>query len=61
MDKKEKVRKQYKKPQIKKVKLETEEVVLAGCKATVGGAGKWAGASKHGYCHTPPCKKTIGS
>jgi len=58
MDTKEKVRKQYKKPQISQVKLEVEEAVLTACKNPTT-LGKDAIGCKPG---TGACKTTfVGS
>jgi hypothetical protein len=55
--KKEKMRKQYKKPEISHVSLAMDEVVLAGCKMSQGDpAGKG-----NKYCGHGQCKKYMGS
>ena len=54
----EKNRKQYKKPQVSQIKLETEEAVLTACKTETTGGGKnvSSGACTTGttgrYCQT---------
>ena len=59
MEIKEKIRKHYKKPQVNKVKLETEEAVLQACKTFSGDTAGKATAGK--FCGNPACKTTIGS
>ncbi len=39
MERKEKIRKTYKKPQVNQVKLVIEEAVLLGCKVAAGNPG----------------------
>jgi hypothetical protein len=57
MVKKVKTRKPYVKPQIYRVKLETGEAVLQGCKSRMGDpAGKM-----NRVCGHPGCKTTFGS
>jgi len=59
METKEKNRKTYKKPQVNKVKLETEEAVLQACKTFSGDTAGKATAGK--YCGNTACKTEIGS
>jgi len=59
METKEKNRKTYKKPQVNKVKLETEEAVLQACKTFSGDTAGKATAGK--FCGNAACKQTIGS
>jgi len=54
LERKEKDRKNYKKPQINQVNLEIEEAVLAACKTGPGAAGK--GAKN---CDNIACKQSI--
>jgi len=59
METKEKNRKTYKKPQVNKVKLETEEAVLQACKTISGDtAGKLLAAK---WCGNAGCKTELGS
>jgi hypothetical protein len=57
MTEKKKIRKPYTKPEIRRVKLKTEETVLLACKTSdgdsVGKRVKW--------CGHPGCKRTYGS
>lgn len=54
---KEKARKHYKKPEISRVSLAMDEVVLAGCKTTQGDlAGKG-----NKFCGHGQCKSNFGS
>jgi len=59
METKEKNRKTYKKPQVNKVKLETEEAVLQACKTFSGDTAGKVGAAK--FCGNAACKTAIGS
>ena len=58
METKEKNRKTYKKPQVNKVKLETEEAVLQACKISSGATGKVLAAK---WCGNAACKTAFGS
>jgi len=49
-------RKPYVRPQVKEVRLEVEEAVLAACKANSTAAGK-----NTKYCGHSQCKTTYGS
>jgi len=55
METKEKNRKNYKKPQVHKVKLEIDEAVLLGCKATTLTTALGTRYCGHGTC------KSLGS
>ncbi|MDO8722981.1 MAG: hypothetical protein Q7J31_12285 [Syntrophales bacterium] len=57
MEAKGEIRKQYKKPQITKVKLEIEEAILAGCKVTAAGQG----SGTKNCTNNPKCRTTLGS
>lgn len=57
MEKKEKFRKTYKKPQVNEVKVVIEEAVLQGCKTAPGDV---MGKAPRG-CQHPACKITFGS
>jgi len=59
METKEKNRKTYKKPQVNKVKLETEEAVLQACKTFSGDTGGKVLSAK--FCGNAACKTEIGS
>ncbi len=59
METKEKNRKNYKKPQVHKVKLEIDEAVLLGCKTFSGDTAGKATAAK--FCGNSACKTDIGS
>lgn len=56
METREKNRKQYKKPQVRQVKLEIEEAILAGCKVTTTSSGQ-----SNKTCNHSQCKTTQGS
>jgi len=56
---KEKNRKIYKKPQVNKVNLETEEAVLQACKTFSGDTAGKVGAGK--WCGNAACKTEMGS
>ncbi len=56
METKAKNRKNYKKPQVHKVKLEIDEAVLLGCKVASGDAAK----GKTSGCNHPGCR-SLGS
>jgi len=57
MEKKEKFRKTYKKPQVNEVKVVIEEAVLQGCKTAPGDV---MGKAPRG-CQFAACKTTFGS
>ena len=54
MEKKEKNRKSYKKPQINKVNLVIEEAVLQACKTGFAAPGKLGN-----NCDVTPCKRSV--